>query len=166
MPARILAAETRAFAVAHAARAESPCARAASAVAHARSDVSLAQRLRALDALSGWWVAPAPAERLSALGSFSMSASKLGSFARCERQFFYRNVLKLDEPESIYLRVGALVHDALKEIIPLGATRDEVRAALQHAGTREIAERLVAAAMNDVGTWMRELSVTTSSACW
>lgn len=88
-----------------------------------------------------------------------MSASKLNSFARCERQFFYRNVLRMKEPESIYLKVGTLVHDALKEIIRPGAARDEVRAALRDAGTREIAERLVAGAMPDAGTWMRALSV-------
>lgn len=88
-----------------------------------------------------------------------MSPSKLNSYARCARQFFYRNVLRMQEPESIYLRVGSLVHEALREIIPPGATRDEVRAALKNAGTREIAERLVSAQMKEAGTWMRELSV-------
>jgi CRISPR/Cas system-associated exonuclease Cas4 (RecB family) len=93
------------------------------------------------------------------MASFKMSASKLGSYARCARQFFYREILDIDEPESIYLRVGSLVHEALKEIIPPGATGDEVRAALQHAGTREIAERLVTSEFKDAGAWMRELSV-------
>jgi CRISPR/Cas system-associated exonuclease Cas4 (RecB family) len=51
------------------------------------------------------------------------------------------------------------VHEALKEIIKPGATGEEVRAALRDAGTREIAERLVAAAMRDAGAWMRALSV-------
>jgi len=88
-----------------------------------------------------------------------MSASKLNSFTRCERQFFYRNILKIDEPESIYLRVGSMVHEALREIIPVGASGGDVRAALRDAGTREIAERLVSKELADTGPWMRELSV-------
>jgi RecB family exonuclease len=88
-----------------------------------------------------------------------MGASKLNSYARCPRQFFYRNVLNIKEPDSIYLRVGNLVHDALNEIIAPGATRDQIRAALRDAGTREIAERLVSQKFQDAGAWMRELSV-------
>ena len=88
-----------------------------------------------------------------------MGASKLNSYARCPRQFFYRQVLKIKEPESIYLRVGSLVHDALNEIIAPGATGDEIRVALHDAGTREIAERLVSEKFHDAGAWMRELSV-------
>ena len=160
LPARVLATDERPFTIEVAQRSESPCARAALGVARTLADESRAERLRAIDPVAGWWVTPPPPERLPALASFSMSASKLNSYARCARQFFYRNVLKLEEPESVYLRVGTLVHDALKEIIPPGATRDEVRAALRDAGTREIAERLVSAAMGEAGEWMRDLSVT------
>ncbi len=158
-PSRVLEIETRGFATENAPRQESPCARAASAVAAAEPDELRAQRLRALDPLAGWWASPPPEERFPAIASFIMGASKLNSFARCPRQFFYRNVLKIKEPESIYLRVGNLVHDALKEIIAPGATRDEIRAALRDAGTREIAERLVSEKFQDAGVWMRELSV-------
>ncbi len=158
-PSRILEINTRAFDTELAPRRESPCARAANTVARTAPEEARAQRLRALDSLAGWWVTPPAAERLPLMPSFKMSASKLGSYARCARQFFYRNVLKIDEPESIYLRVGSLVHDALKEIIPPGATGDDVRAALQHAGTREIAERLVTSEFPHAGAWMRELSV-------
>ena len=140
-------------------RRESPCARSASAVAVTVPDGTRAQRLRAIDTLAGWWVTPPSPERWPAFADFSMSASKLNSYARCARQFFYRNVLRIDEPESIYLRVGSLVHEALKEIIQPGATRDEIRAALRDAGTRAIAERLVSHEFADVGVWMRELSV-------
>jgi superfamily I DNA/RNA helicase len=158
-PSRVLGIGTRAFTIEAAPRVQSPCAAAANAVAHAEPDSKRAERLRSLDPLAGWWAAPKPEERLPVRPEFSMSASKLNSYARCPRQFFYRNILKIKEPESIYLRVGTLVHEALKEIIPPGATGDEVRAALQHAGTREIAERLVTGAFQDTGAWMRELSV-------
>jgi CRISPR/Cas system-associated exonuclease Cas4 (RecB family) len=159
LPATVLAADDRPFHTGHAPRSESPCARAATAVAFAQRSAQRAEAVRALDRLAGWWLAPSAGPRLPALASFSMSASKLNSYARCPRQFFYRNVLKIDEPESIYLRVGTLVHDALREIISPGATGDDVRAALRDAGTREIAERLVAAEMGEAGVWMRELSV-------
>lgn len=158
-PSRALEIGTRAFASESAPRTASPCARAASAVSRVEPDTKHAERLRALDPLAGWWAMPAAAERLPVRPGFSMSASKLNSFARCSRQFFYRNVLKIKEPESIYLRVGNLVHEALQEIISPGATGDEVRAALQHAGTREIAERLVTKEFPEAGPWMRELSV-------
>ena len=158
-PSRVLEIETRGFATENAPRQESPCARAASAVAATEPDEQRAQRLRALEPLTGWWASPQPEERLPAIASFRMSASKLNSYARCARQFFYREILDIDEPESIYLRVGSLVHEALKEIILPGATGDEVRAALQHAGTREIAERLVSGTFQDAGAWMRELAV-------
>ncbi len=158
VPARVLGPE-EGFTRETASRATSPCARAAAAVAASPPSPELAERLRALDPLAGWWASPAPPERLPALESFSMSASKLSSYARCPRQFFYRKVLKLDEPESIYLRVGNLVHKALNEIIPAGSSGDEVRAALRGAGTREISERLVSEAMKDAGPWMRDLSV-------
>ncbi len=159
MPSRILEIDTRAFDTEHAPRRESPCARAASAVARTEPEQARAQRLRALDPLAGWWVTPEAEARYPASPKFTMGASKLNSYARCPRQFFYRQVLKIKEPDSIYLQVGNLVHDALKEIIALGATRDEIRAALQHAGTREIAERLVSEKFQDAGAWMRELSV-------
>lgn len=158
-PSRALEIETRGFRVEKAPRRESPCTRAASAVAATQPDEQRAQRLRALDPLAGWWVSPQPEDRYPAQPGFRMSASKLNSYARCARQFFYREILDIDEPESIYLRVGSLVHEALKEIVTPGATGDEVRAALQHAGTREIAERLVTATFQDAGAWMRELSV-------
>lgn len=158
-PSRVLEIETRGFATESAPRQESPCARAAGAVAATEPDEQRAQRLRALDPLAGWWATPKPEERYPAKPGFRMSASKLNSYARCARQFFYREILDIDEPESIYLRVGSLVHEALKEIISPGATGDEVRAALQHAGTREIAERLVTGTFQDAGAWMRELSV-------
>lgn len=159
IPPRVLALDARAFTIEHAPRVQSPCARAASAVSHAQPNARRAQRLRTLDALAGWWTAPLPTDRLPALAAFKMSASKLSSYARCPRQFFYRNVLEIDETESIYLRIGSLVHDALHEIITPDATGDEVRAALQHASTREIAERLVTRTFPDAGPWMRELSV-------
>jgi CRISPR/Cas system-associated exonuclease Cas4 (RecB family) len=159
LPARVLEAAAPPFARDAGTRTPSPCARAAQAVAIASPDRALVDRLRPLDVLAAWWTSPPALERFPALGEFSMSASKLNSYARCARQFFYRNVLKLDEPESIYLRVGSLVHDALKEIIPEGATRDEIRAALRNARAREIAERLVGEAMREEGVWMRELSV-------
>jgi RecB family exonuclease len=159
LPARVLDADARPFRKEPGGRLTSPCARAAAAVAAAPATAALAAKLRPLDALAGWWVSPPAPERWPALASFSMSASKLNSYARCPRQFFYRKVLKLDEPESIYLRVGSLVHDALKEIIPVGSTGDEVRAALRGAGTREIAERLVSKEMQDAGAWMKALSV-------
>jgi RecB family exonuclease len=158
-PSRILEMETRGFATEDAPRRESPCARAACAVARTEPEEARAQRLRALDPLAGWWVTPPPEVRFPAKPEFTMGASKLNSYARCPRQFFYRQLLKIKEPESIYLRVGNLVHEALKEIIDPGATRDEIRAALLHAGTREIAERLVTSAFPDAGVWMRELSV-------
>jgi hypothetical protein len=158
-PSRVLESDTHAFTTENAPRAPSPCARAGSALASAKPDPARVPRLRALDRLAGWWAAPKPEERLPAIAAFKMSASKLNSYARCPRQFFYRNVLKIDEPESIYLRVGSLVHVALKEIIPPGATGDDVRAALRDAGTREIAERLVTVEFGDTGAWMRELSV-------
>ncbi|HXV13659.1 MAG TPA: PD-(D/E)XK nuclease family protein, partial [Candidatus Krumholzibacteria bacterium] len=158
-PSRALAIETRAFATETAARTPSPCARAADAVARARPDPALAARVRTRDVLAGWWVTSAPEARYPAQPGFSMSASKLGSYTRCARQFFYREILDIEEDESIYLQVGSLVHDALKEIIAPGATGDEVLAALQHAGTREIAERLVTDTFKDAGAWMRELSV-------
>jgi superfamily I DNA/RNA helicase/CRISPR/Cas system-associated exonuclease Cas4 (RecB family) len=156
---RALAVDTRAFTTIDAPRVQSPCARAAHAVSRSEPDSKRAERLRALDRLAGWWAMPKPEERLPVRPGFSMSASKLNSYARCPRQFFFRNILKIKEPESIYLRVGNLVHDALKEIIPPGATGEEVREALQHAGTREIAERLVTGKFADAGAWMRELSV-------
>ncbi len=159
LPARVLVAGANPFVGEPTARSVSPCARAADALARAREDDALAERLRAIDATTAWWATPPAPERYPALASFRMSASKLNSYARCPRQFFYRNVLRLDEPESIYLRVGSMVHEALRQIIPPGATGDEVRAALRHAGTREIAERLVSAEMSDAGEWMRELSV-------
>jgi superfamily I DNA/RNA helicase/RecB family exonuclease len=159
MPARVLDVEHRSFQVEEASRTESPCARAAMAIARVRSDEKLAERVRAIDLGVGWWVTPPSPERLPALASFSMSASKLNSYARCPRQFFYEKVLKMDRPESIYLKVGSLVHDALKEIIPPGATRDEVRSALRDDGTREVAERLVTESFTDAGAWTRELSV-------
>lgn len=158
-PSRILEIETRGFSVETAPRRESPCTRASSALAGTKPDAARVPGLRALDSLAGWWASPPPVERLPAIASFKMGASKLNSYARCPRQFFYRNVLKIKEPESIYLRVGNLVHDALKEIIAPGATRDEIRAALRDAGTREIAERLVSEKFQDAGVWMRELSV-------
>jgi superfamily I DNA/RNA helicase/CRISPR/Cas system-associated exonuclease Cas4 (RecB family) len=158
-PSRVLGIDARAFKTAGAPRVESPCARAANAVSRSEPESKLAERLRLLDPLAGWWGAPKPAERLPALSAFKMSASKLSSYARCPRQFFYRSVLEIDETESIYLRIGSLVHDALHEIITPGATGDEVRAALQHAGTREIAERLVTQTFPDAGQWMRELAV-------
>ena len=158
-PSRVLKIETRGFATESAPRQKSPCTRAASAVAGIKPDAARVPGLRALDRLAGWWASPAPEERFPAIASFTMGASKLNSFARCPRQFFYRNVLKINEPESIYLRVGNLVHDALKEIIAPGATRDEIRSALRDAGTREIAERLVSEKFQDAGVWMRELSV-------
>jgi hypothetical protein len=150
--------DTRSFATEGAPRVQSPCTRAASAVSRTEPDGKRAERLRALDFLAGWWAAPAPAERLPIRPGFSMSASKLNSFARCPRQFFYRNVLKIKEPESIYLRVGSLVHDALKEIIPPNATGDEVRDALRHAEHREIAGAS-SPASSGCRVWMRELSV-------
>ena len=159
-PSRVLAVDTRAFDIELAPRRESPCARAASAVARTEPEEARAQRLRAVDPLAGWWVALPAEGRFPVMPSFKMSASKLGSYARCARQFFYREILDIDEPESIYLQIGSLVHEALKEIIPPGATGDEVRAALEHAGTREIAERLVTSKFKDAGAWMRELSVT------
>lgn len=155
-PSRVLA---DAFVTEESPRQESPCGRAASAVARTEPDEKRAERLRTLDRFAGWWASPAPEERLPARPAFSMSASKLNSYARCPRQFFYRNVLKIKEPESIYLQVGGLVHEALHEIIPPNATGDEVREALRHAGTREIAERLVSGKFPDAGAWMRELSV-------
>lgn len=158
-PSRALGVKVRAFAIQQVSRMPSPCARAAGSVSRTAPDAKLAGRLRALDRLAGWWATPKSPPRLPARPDFTMSASKLGSYARCARQFFYHNVLKIEEPESIYLRVGTLVHDALKEIIKPDATGDEVRAALQHAGTRAIAERLVTAAFQDAGAWMRELSV-------
>ncbi len=158
-PSRVLGIDTRAFAIEDAPRIQSPCARSASAVSRTERDPKRAERLRALDPLAGWWAAPKPADRLPALAAFKMSASKLSSYARCPRQFFYRSVLEIDETESIYLRIGSLVHDALHEIITPGATGDEVRAALEHAGTREIAERLVTSTFPDAGAWMRELAV-------
>jgi superfamily I DNA/RNA helicase len=158
-PPRVLDVGTRGFRVEEASRRESPCARAAHTVSRTTPDPESAQRLRALDRLAGWWATPEPEARYPATPEFKMSASKLNSYARCPRQFFYRNVLKIKEPESIYLRVGNLVHDALKEIILPGATGDDVRAALRDAGTREIAERLVSQKFQDAGAWMRELSV-------
>jgi CRISPR/Cas system-associated exonuclease Cas4 (RecB family) len=159
MPARVLRVEENRFETEEALRRESPCARAAQAIARTRPDESLAGRLRALDARASWWVTPTALERLPALASLEMSASKLGSYTRCARQFYYEKVLKIGEKESIYLQIGELVHDALKEIVKLGATRDEVRAALRDAGTREIAERLVNEQFAGAGVWMRELSV-------
>ncbi len=159
VPARVLAADERPFTTETTGRVTSTCARAAAAVAMSPGGEATAAKLREIDALAGWWVSPPPPERLPTMASFTMSPSKLNSYARCPRQFFYRNVLRLEEPESIYLRVGSLVHEALKEIIPVGATGDEVRAALGHAGTREIAERLVSKEMGDAGVWMRDLSV-------
>lgn len=158
-PSRALGIDTRAFAIEDAPRIPSPCARAASAVSRTEPAPKRAERLRALDPLAGWWAAPKPADRLPVLAAFKMSASKLSSYARCPRQFFYRSVLKIDETESIYLRIGSLVHDALHEIITPGATGDEVRAALEHAGTREIAERLVTSTFPEAGAWMRELAM-------
>jgi RecB family exonuclease len=159
LPARVLGVGERGYRVEEAPRRESPCARAAHAVSRTSPDDARAARLRAIDPPASWWVTPPSPQRLPALGSFDMSASKLNSYARCARQFFYEKVLKIGEPESIYLRVGELVHEALKEIVTPGATRDEVCAALRHAGTREIAERLVSAKFADSGAWMRELSV-------
>jgi superfamily I DNA/RNA helicase/RecB family exonuclease len=156
---RALAAGGREFAGETVTRTTSPAARAASAVAGAPPSEHLAERLRPLDELAGWWVSPPPTQRLPRLNEFSMSPSKLNSFARCARQFFYEKVLNIARPDSIYLRVGSMVHEALREIIPPGATRDEVRAALKNAGTREIAERLVSRDMKEAGAWMRELSV-------
>ncbi|HEX5131020.1 MAG TPA: PD-(D/E)XK nuclease family protein [Candidatus Krumholzibacteria bacterium] len=158
-PSTVLAVEERPFSVESASRVESPCAHAARAVAETEPSAARAERVRKLDTLAAWWLTPPRAARFPALASFSMSASKLNSYARCPRQFFYRSILRLEEPESIYLRVGNLVHEALKEIIPPGATGDEVRTALRAAGTREIAERLVAAGMPEAGAWMRALSV-------
>ncbi len=158
-PSRILEVETRGFATEEAPRRESPCARATRAVAATAPDEERAQKLRAFDRLAGWWVSAKGEARYPARPNFTMSASKLNSHARCARKFFYSSVLKIKEPESIYLQVGSLVHEALKEIIPAGATGDEVRAALQHAGTREISERLVSESFPDASGWKRELSV-------
>ncbi len=159
LPPRVLGADTRPFTTERAARMVSPCARAGAAVAGSVVSPGLAARLRPLDALAGWWVSPLAPVRPLRMASFTMSASKLNSFTRCERQFFYRNILKIEEPESIYLRVGSMVHEALREIIPAGARGDDIRAALRDAGTREIAERLVSKELGDTGAWMRELSV-------
>lgn len=158
-PSRVLEIETRGFDVETSPRRESPCTRASSAMASAKPDAARVPRLRALDPLAGWWATSEPEARYPAKPEFTMGASKLNSYARCPRQFFYRQVLKIKEPDSIYLQVGSLVHDALKEIIPSGATGDQVRAALRDAGTREIAERLVNEKFQNAGAWMRELSV-------
>jgi CRISPR/Cas system-associated exonuclease Cas4 (RecB family) len=155
LPARVLAA----FKEERTERVTSPCARAAAAVARSTPSTELSARLQPLDALAGWWASPPAPQRLPALEAFTMSASKLGSYTRCARQFFYEQVLHVKPPDSVYLRIGSLVHKALQEIIPAGATRDQVRAALRDTGTREIAERLVTEAMKDAGVWVKALSV-------
>ncbi|HEX6789697.1 MAG TPA: PD-(D/E)XK nuclease family protein, partial [Candidatus Krumholzibacteria bacterium] len=86
-----------------------------------------------------------------------LSPSRLQTYTNCERKFFFQRILRIDEPGSIYLEVGSVFHEVLKELIPVGANSGEVRAALRSDAT-EIIDRAITKIMPGAGEWLRELT--------
>jgi RecB family exonuclease len=99
----------------------------------------------ALDRLSpagAQWHAAKPEAVAVALEPFRLSQSSLRDFLKCERQFFYRKVLRIHEPDSPSALVGRLLHDVMSELggwfpskieLLSGATPEVVHVAIDNA---------------------------------
>ena len=131
---------------------------ASTRVTRAAAGAGLSEAARAIEPMAGGWLAPPLAPRRPVFEKLALSPSRLDTYTNCERKFFFQRVLRIEDPSNIYLTIGRVFHDVLKELIPVGASGDEVRAALASDAADGIIDRVVAAAMPDTGEWVHTLT--------
>jgi len=139
------------------ARDSSAAFRASWRVTHTAVDAGLARAAHAIDPIAGGWMLPPALPRRPVFERMALSPSRLDTFTRCERKFFFQRVLRIEEPGSIYLTIGSVFHEVLKQIVKVGMTGDEVRAALA-ADVDPIIDTVIQAAMPETGPWVHELT--------
>ena len=132
--------------------------RAAAHVARAPADAALAGAAREVDPMAGGWIQPPIAPRRPTFEELALSPSRLQTFTSCQRKFFFQRILRIAEPGSIYLEIGNVFHEVLKDLVPVGATGDEVRAVLQSDAAAEIIDRAISKVMPGAGEWLRGLT--------
>ena len=139
------------------ARDTSPAFKASSRVTRAEPEAEIARAAHAIEPLAGGWLEPDAEPNRPVFEKMALSPSRLDTFTRCERKFFFQRVLRIEEPGSIYLTIGSLFHDVLKEIVKVDMTGEEVRAALA-ADVSDIVDAAIKKAMPDTGEWVHELT--------
>lgn len=139
------------------ARDPSSAFKASSRVTRAEPEAEIARAAHTIEPLAGGWLKPDAEPRRPVFEKMALSPSRLDTFTRCERKFFFQRVLRIEEPGSIYLTIGSLFHDVLKEIVKVDMTGDEVRAALA-ADVSDIVDAAIKKAMPDTGEWVHELT--------
>jgi hypothetical protein len=132
--------------------------RAALRVARSHAGAEVSGSVRELEPMAGGWLAAPPAPRKPVFEKLALSPSRLDTYTSCERKFFFQRVLRIDDPANIYLTIGRVFHDVLKELIPVGASGDEVRAVLASDAAQGIIDNVVAQAMPDTGEWVHTLT--------
>ena len=140
------------------ARDSAPAFNASARVTGAASSDRLAGAAHTIEPMAAGWMRPPGPPRLPVFDELALSPSRLDTFTNCERKFFFQRVLRIDEPGSIYLTIGRVFHDVLKELIPVGATGDEVRAVLAGDRVDDVIDAVIAVAMPDTGEWVHALT--------
>lgn len=100
-------------------------------------------RLERLSGAGFHWRAPRPPETPVAPAPFALSKSSIDAFLKCERQFFYRKVLRIPETDSAAMRMGSLFHKVMAAL----CDRFPSRAELVASATPEIVRDTVAEAL-------------------
>jgi hypothetical protein len=140
------------------ARDTSAAYRAAAMVGRAPADEALAGTAREIDWMAAGWLRPPGAGRRPVFDELALSPSRLETFTDCERKFFFQRILRIEDPGSIYLTIGSVFHEVLKELLKPDMDGDAVRAALVSDAADEIIERVMDDKMPDAGEWLRALT--------
>jgi hypothetical protein len=127
-------------------------------VTRASAAVDVSRVVHEIEPMAGGWLAAPLAPRKPVFEKLALSPSRLDTYTTCERKFFFQRVLRIDDPANIYLTIGRVFHDVLKELIPVGANGDQVRAALASEAAQDIIDKVVAEAMPGTGEWVHTLT--------
>jgi len=120
-----------------------PSARFARGWVRSTGDETISAALEALNPTGPAWLLGEPEKKTLSLTPFPLSKTSIETWVRCPRQFFYRRVLKVKEDESIYMHVGSLFHEVMRDLGERFPTKDEL-----HAGaTDDVVDEAAAAAI-------------------
>jgi CRISPR/Cas system-associated exonuclease Cas4 (RecB family) len=126
-------------------------------VTRSRARAELAGAAHAIEPIAGGWLLPPAPPSRPVFEKMPLSPSRLDTYTRCERKFFFQRVLRIEEPGSIYLTIGNLFHDVLKQLVKVDMTGDDVRVALA-SDADEIIDAAINQKMPDTGEWVHELT--------
>lgn len=140
------------------ARDTSAAFRASSRVAGAAPASDASRVARAIEPMAGGWLSPPMTPRRPVFEELALSPSRLDTFTDCERKFFFLRVLRIDEPKNIYLIIGGLFHEVLRELVQVKMTGDDVRAALASRAADGVIDNAIAKAMPEAGEWVYTLT--------